>query len=523
MSNLKSATAFSSEQVFYASVIESLRNTRMPDGRTLSEALTLGDISFFDVFSAEMAWRHMTTAKAAITLSAKLKLRAKPVVLRFRQFLADRRGKRCASAKWPEGRFVICLAFTRRMYRDVLEPVIRKFVQDDGLGVVVISQEPVGDILSALGPEVSNVAIDCFWNEEVASIHKDLKAALKRLPSRREIRHAIGNCASFDGLEKSKDFSLTQILEAFGLLIDCYIPLMLRQAAIGKYILTTKRPSMLLSPDISDARARIYSVLCRYYGFPSVNIQFGLTGDEAIEWRNYPGDRVAVWGESSRQALLRQGVPSDRIAVTGSPRYEYLENASTFRQKLNIGPERPVVFFASTYYDSTHSAYVSPVALATMKRSIFAAAKSHPNVLLVVKPHPVEDEEETRALVGTAENIVVVDRDSDGRKYIPGCDAFISFGSTMTIDALVAEKACVCPVFPGWPFSESFASTGAVLTPRSPEEISEIFSTISSLREYPISDEMIAARTKYLSSTVCADGMAASDRIRQMILEMIHR
>jgi hypothetical protein len=528
MSNLKSAGAFASEQVFYASVIESLRDARLPDGRSLSEALTLGEVSFFDVFSAEMAWRHITTAKAANTLSAKMKLRVKPAVLMFRQFLADRRVKRCPIVVWPEEPFVICLAFTERMYRDVLEPVVQKIVREDGMGVVVLSQKLLKDAPKTLGFGVSNVSTDCFWNEEIAAIHKDLRAALKVLPGRRDIWYAIRNCMSFDRLKKNDEFLSSQILDAIGLVVDCYIPLMLRQAAIGTYIIATKQPCVVLSPDISDSRTRIYSFLCRNYGIPSINIQFGLTGDEAVEWRNYPGDRVAVWGENSRKALLRHGVPSSRITVTGSPRYEYLETVGSgvidsFRKKLKIDSGCPVVLFASTYYDPTHSAYVSPNALTEMKKSIFAAASNNPNVLMIVKPHPVEDVAELQAFAGLASNIVVVDRDCDGREFIPSSDIFISFGSTMTIDALLAEKPCVCPVFPGWPFSESFISTGAVLAPQSPLEIAEIFSTISTLGKYPISNQMIAARKKFLTSTVCVDKTASSVRIREIMLEMIDR
>ena len=143
MSNLKTAEAFASEQVFYASIVESLRLIRLPDGRTLSEALALEGIPFFDVFAAEMAWRHMTTIKAANSIGTKLKMRAKPIVSRLKQLIADRAGTPRVSAEWLDGPVMLCLAFTGRMYRDVLEPVVRKVLRGDELRVVLISQAPM--------------------------------------------------------------------------------------------------------------------------------------------------------------------------------------------------------------------------------------------------------------------------------------------------------------------------------------------------------------------------------------------
>ena len=341
-----------------------------------------------------------------------------------------------------------------------------------------------------------------------------------------EIRESIKRCSTFDSAIRSKHVTTSQIHDAMNLLLKCYIPLILRQAAIATYIVTKKRPSLLLSPDISDARARLYTLLCKKYRIPSVNVQFGLTGVEAVEWRNYPGDCVAVWGESSRKALLRHGVPSDKIIVTGSPRYEYLSASSlsvadSVRAKLKIGQGRPVVLFASTYFDPTHSSYVDPNALVAMKKSIFAAAKRYPEVLLIVKPHPVECMVDVRSLAGVAENIMVIERDRDGREFIPVCNAFISFGSTMTLDALLSEKLCICPAFPGWPFSEVFEGTGAVLNPRTPEEIDQIFGRIASKDGFVIEREMVTARTDFLYSTVSDNGEDASERIRRIISEMI--
>jgi hypothetical protein len=526
MNNVNLARSFTTEQIYFSNVFENLRFMRLPDGRSFSEALTLEGIPFFDVFEAEMAWRHLTTTKAAKSIGTKLKLRAKPTLLRLKQIYADRFSMPLVNIEWPDGPVMICLAFTGRMYQDVLEPVVRKVLDGDELRVVLTSQAPMAEAQYQSGLGLTNVATDTYWNAEIDSIYRLLKVAFGKLPKKHEIWKSMERCSNYDSMVRSERLSASQVYEALNLLLKYYIPLILRQAAIAKFILTKKRPSLVLSADISDARARLYSVLCKQYSIPSINVQFGLTGDEAVEWRNYSGSGVAVWGESSRQALLRNGVPSDKILVTGSPRHELLNAASSsvrssVRAKLKINQGRPVVLLASTYFDPTHSAYVDRNSLSTMKRTIFALANKYPEIFLIVKPHPVEDVSDTKSFAGVADNVLVVDRDIDGREFIPACDVFISFGSTMTIDALLSEKLCICPAYPGWPFSELFAGTGAVLSPRSPDEMDQIFSKIATNDWTFLNMEMINARAIFLNSIVHTAGEGAAERIRRMIKEAI--
>jgi CDP-glycerol glycerophosphotransferase (TagB/SpsB family) len=180
-----------------------------------------------------------------------------------------------------------------------------------------------------------------------------------------------------------------------------------------------------------------------------------------------------------------------------------------------------VILLASTYTDGTHSKFVRPEILLAMKKAIFDAAEKNPEIVLVVKPHPCENAEATRALAGNAENIVFADRESDIRDLIVICDAFVSFGSTATIDALIADKLSICPIFPGWPFSESFRESGAVLVPESPEQIKKIFDDIANKIDLAREENLKSARQNYLSAVVYkADGLA-SERIKNQIVKMM--
>lgn len=515
---------FADEQNYYASVIEGLGRSIFPNGKTLSEALTVEGIPFWDVFSSELAWRHLTTAVAATTPLARAKLLAKPYVLRLKDRLKRLGDAQCIArngSSWPANPTILCLGFTARMYRDVLEPVVARLTTEGDCKVVVLSDTPYpgNDRNSS-----ENVLYQQVWQYWGADLERQLRA-LKQSVRRIEIELVASK--RLDDLFPKDDQRISAALhKVFYLLFRCYLPLILRQAVIAKHILGECHPSLVLSPDTSDARARIYTLLSRSMRIPSMDVQFGLTGDEGVEWRFFSADCVAVWGESSKAALLKQKVPEEKILITGSPRHDSLVRPSqstiaSTRARLGLTDGRPVIVLASTYTDGTHTEYSRPEILRAMKRAMFGAAKKNPGIILVVKPHPHENVGETRALAGDVKNIIFADRESDIRDLIVVCDVFFSFGSTATIDALIADKISICPIFPGWPFSESFRDSGAVLVPESSKQVEKIFADIACGIDLKSPLNLRVAREKYLNDVAYkADGLA-SERIRDHLVKML--
>lgn len=520
----KSVSDFSNEQNYYASLIESIGRATLSNGKTLSEVLTINDIPLWDIFSSELAWRHLTTAVAATTPSANAKLLIKPFILRLKEklksFRRDRQFER-ESANWPSSPVILCLGFTSRMYRDVLAPVVERLTADGVYKVVVLGDNPY-----PASDQSSNENIVCqqVWQHrdpEVKAVLHELRKSVQR------IEFELKTTKALDNLIRKVDRRISVALgKVFYLFFKCYLPLILEQAAIAKHILHAHRPCLVVSPDTSDARARIYTLLSRDLKIPTMDVQFGLTGDEGIEWRFFTADYAAVWGYTSKAALLKQKVPENRILLTGSPRHDSLVRPfpsaiALTRARLQLTDKRPMILLASTYSDKTHTEFSRPEVLRAMKRAIFDAAEKIQGVVLVVKPHPHESVEETRALAGNAKNIIFADRDSDIRELIVICDAFVSFGSTATVDALIASKLSICPIFSGWPFSESFKDSSAVLVPESPAQIEKIFSDIAQRIDPGNLCLLNEARKNYLESVIYkADGLA-SERIKNHLVKMI--
>jgi hypothetical protein len=513
---------FTETQHGYASLIKRLGATTLPWGETLAEALTVDEVPFWEIFSTELAYRHLTTAVASVGPLARVKQGLRPYLLRLKHGIKAARARRTADgcSSWPAGKTVLCLGFTERMYRDVLEPVVERVITRNAFSAVVLVE-------SAQSAKRSPSADACFyqtasqhWNVHTEDRLRHLKHALAHVERRFESSKALA------GLQAGLDPSLSSALEQlFHLLFKGYIPLMAPQAVLARHILEKHRPAIVLSPDTADSRARVYTLLCGKLGIPCLDVQFGLTGDEAIEWRFFAASRVAVWGDSSKGFLTKHGVAEEKIHVTGSPRHDSLVNPpaavlDSFRTTFGQTGTRKIVVMASTYTDSAHGDYTDPGILREMKLAIFRAADCSPGLLLIVKPHPHENVDETLALCGSCQNVVFAEQTSDIRAVIAACDAFISFGSTATIDALIADKLAVCPIFPGWPFSEVFRDSGAVLVPQSAGELMALFKKLESgdlLKEKAALD---GARSAYLHEISHHPDGQASARIEKLVLEM---
>lgn len=518
---MSSQPKFSDTQNYYATLIQRLGRSTLTNGTTLSENLTFMGIPFWDVFAPELAWRHLTTAESAKSPAARFALRTKPYIRNLSNavsgFLYRDKGK-ISSKNFLHSNAVICLNMTPRMYEDVLAPVVTYIQKNSSNPVNILTS---GQCSSGRQCSISNVCWDLdYWDSDskymARKVRKDLRQFLKN--------GQIFACID-DMQEVTPGMKVSLRLMAH-LLMNTYLPQIVDHAVIAMSILTKRRPSLLISADTSDARCRIYTLLAAKIGIPSLEIQFGLAGDESVEWRFFAADYVAVWGTDAKRVLLQQGVPEASILLTGSPRHDSLvhrtvEERAALRAQHVSGDQRPIVLLASTYVDTTHADFAHPSVLREMKRAIVESARRHPELILAVKPHPHENVDEMLELISGVTNIHLFDKSIDIRNLIVICDVFMSFGSTATIDALIAGKPSICPIFQGWPFSAYFQETGAVFVPRSAEEIESIFSEVASTGNFEQSSSLLHAREQFLrKSAYLADGNAAK-RIGDAAIQML--
>ena len=73
-----------------------------------------------------------------------------------------------------------------------------------------------------------------------------------------------------------------------------------------------------------------------------------------------------------------------------------------------LNKDKIIILLASTYTDKSHYIFSGPKVLNNMKKTIFDTVNLFPDIVLLVKPHPVENISETTALVKNFQNWIRV-------------------------------------------------------------------------------------------------------------------
>ena len=508
---------------FSGDLVEIFGNVKLENGLTIKQSLDIDGFSFWDVISPELAHSYIPKIlanKYPPGFFDIIKSHAISMDFIFRKINFIKNNTFIESATC--GSNVLCLGFVNQMCRDVINPIVTKLDEHEHVNTLVLSDKKWDNSASVFSTRCKFESIWSYWNKGSSFNAAKIEIAICN------VQKATKDMDLFlDALPEDIQYLSGHFKLLFRKLFNFHLPRIARQVAVAKNVLNFYKPKIIISPDVSDSRARIYTILSRQLGITSLDVQFGLAGKEAVEWRFLYSNYVAAWGQLSKEAILEQGISSDRVIITGSPRHDYqfeISSQEMIRQRRNLGvPDNAKLFvLASTYRLKTHDKFSDPEILIGMKNAVFDAFRNTPNAFLIVKPHPVENESENKELIRGSKNIVQVSRDSDIRELIKICDNFISFGSTATLDALIANKLTICPIFPDWVFSNFYKESNSVIIPTNATEMKATVKDIASglgekLR--PHDDDRIEFLEKHI---FMLDGNSAL-RIEKVILEIIEQ
>ena len=419
-----------------------------------------------------------------------------------------------ARPSWPSSPVVLYLGFSPYMVRDVLQPLLCDSAWHGDVATVCLVTEGRGEFGAGV---FRSVWAD--WNESSRSLADRLAEELKEVASRILQERAIN--ALLSGVPTASKAAMRGVLRS---LLRERLVYLLPYAALAKRVLAEHRPSVVVSSDVADALARLYLGLARTAGIPSLELQFGIYGDEAVEWGFSLSDWIAVWGDAPGRIIESHGVAASRVKVTGSPRHDVTlagvsKDISIVRRDCDLPVDQRIVLFASTVWIRPYGGGEEAAALAATQRAIFEEADRAEDWLLVVKPHPLENPEQTKRLARHYKHIRWTDRRADIRHLILACDVFVSAGSTATMDALISHRVCIDASFPGWPFGDLFAKSGAVLVARSPQELSLQLSRALRSPEETLA-RLEPARSALLASWTAGPDGKAAERINALTRQL---
>lgn len=491
-----------------------------PSGeKSLRSLLTIEGISMWDAMEAELALYLIPDGLAAQSSRQTIRQVLTPYLRQIKYaFLKNGAIDTSDCARWPTGKTALFIGFSPYLARDVLQPVIDMLLLEKNLTPVLLTMEQ----------PTSHSSGNVSWRH---SVHRHrgpetVREAQKFAKATRVASAILMGDNRYRRVFEDEGHLLWPLIKsavhrAFSITAGRLLP---DTVAVARHILTVHRPAVIVSIDVADPRTRVYSLLGAKLGIPTVQVQSGGFDKDAVEWRFMLDDMVAVWGGYSREVFLSGGIAAEKIQVTGCPRHDALVGATDrqrieFRARFGVPPGHRAVIFASCYSLESHDNFLSEICSLgrSMMKAIFDAIAATPGVFLIVKPHPLEDVAETRALIADHSRVAFADAGDDIRTLTNACDAFFSIGSSVTLDALILGKPTVCPAYPGWHFSDLYVCSGAVQVPRSESDILATVREIAQDGGAEILRRCAAQRSEYLASVVHEGGRGATRRVVDLL------
>ena len=505
-------------------IVKTIGSSVLPNGKTISQVLTINNVPYWDVFASELASRYIPAAFGEPENLEFIGQLVKPNLVKTRNFIRDInqiRKNRNKNIEIINLNNILCLEFMPAQSRDVMRHVTRYLADHKGINTFSLGDKEWPSHGKKIRPNENRKIIWDFWSDELnvkaKNLGIELKSVKKYILNSRYLEQSLG--------EYEPSFT-KKIKHALNRLFVGELPSLIRQGIISSYILKQYQPSLLIVTDVHDPRTRMYILQCNHLNIPCLALQHGLTNSSATEWRFFTADRVAVWGNHFKKILGAHGIASNKIIVTGAPRSDSLiktnkTEGQLLKKKLGIPERAHIILLASTFslshYDGLHN---DSEILERMKRAIFASMTNLKNTFLIVKPHPYENENETKSFSTNNTNIIFIDKKEDIKPLTKVCDCFVAFNSTTTIDAILLNKLVVCPAFPGWVWNDTYGETNIVYSPASIQEISDIFKLVSNSSHLTLIKKHKNTRKKLISDWLYQhDGMCA-ERIGNIALSM---
>jgi CDP-glycerol glycerophosphotransferase (TagB/SpsB family) len=481
------------------------------NGNLVSDEVAFNNISFWDVMGPSLALYFLPQE------INKKRSHFNLILSEFRPFLsfAKRYINDITQILLTKKKFVnnsdsiLFLSFSTYMHRDVLLPIINKISKSEKYYCISLN-------------EIKNNFENIYRYKDSKIIVNSIYLFLKI----QSFKRTVLNDENFQKIVSSDcSRSWKEIKPLFNWLFNFYFNGLIIKFLLSENLFKKNKILCVVSPDVVDPRTRVINAIAKRNNIKSIELQFGPIDENGVEWNFLNSDKIAVWGFDSYNVLLNHDVEPSKMVLTGSSRHDYLLSKNhiiveNYSAKLNLNKYKKVILFASTYIQKEYKNHPSQINLGLLKDDIISSIINFPDILLIFKPHPIENEAIVKTKFSNISNVYFAESSEDIRNLILISDAFVSLGSTSTIDALICKKIVICPIYNNWIWSKFLIHTGAVLIANSKIDIIFYYDKILKNSKEVYNQNNISSST-YLKNLLIKADNNSTDRIILTIKNLI--
>ena len=304
---------------------------------------------------------------------------------------------------------------------------------------------------------------------------------------------------------------------------------------MAKRLFDLEKPDLVLISCEYCIHGRSTTIACKMRGIPSLALQHGIihpfhTGyfhlpDEINQKRELSPqycpipDKTAVYGPFVQNVLIEEcNYPEDTIVITGQPRYDELAEPNKhfsrkeFCRRYGLDPNKKIALLATQPNpEKRRESFLSPT---------LRALKKLPNIQIVIKPHPNEDELWNKK-IAQDKNVYAtfIPKRSSIFEALYSCDIMLTINSTSAIEAMILDKPVVVVNLTGEIDLMPYGQSGAALEAYKEKDI--LPAVKKALYDENTKNQLKESRKKFIYEHAYKVDGKSTLRVAELIEEMI--
>jgi len=233
--------------------------------------------------------------------------------------------------------------------------------------------------------------------------------------------------------------------------------------------------------------------------------------------------KMALFGDATKEMFISEGVNPDKIVVTGNPKFDLVYHSkdnnckNTVCEKWNIPAHKEIVLLLTSYFVENNT-----WSLEQRERFVIAisnAVEALPNAQLIIKLHPPhENEKDYSKIIKKISSHAIVCKHFPISMLLNACDLAITVSSTAALEAMAIGK----PVIIANLFHDKapyfYKNSGALFI----ETESEILPALKKgLYDFHERKKIVESTDKFVYKQAYLQDGRASERIASIIRNMV--
>lgn len=292
-----------------------------------------------------------------------------------------------------------------------------------------------------------------------------------------------------------------------------YLPFYLTVFDSLKLTFQKNKPKAIFLPYETGSLAQAFIIAAHKFGIKTIGIAHAITarGNPMYSYEHFWNvsdkfgfpipDVTLLFGNYSKQVLIKQGYPEDKFIIFGNAAFFNLDeilnllSSKPLFEKYNLPKDQQIILFTTEHLQKHYTAqgkydYDTKILLNLLEN--FAGKK---NITIVLKPHPHEITTEYEQVLEkfNAPNFRIIQ--GDLFELIHLSSLVISVFSTSMIDAITLQKPVIRVVFDNFQHSIPYDQFGVVV----PTNLNNLSTSIEKLlKDKKLQEELKKNRTKFI-------------------------